>query len=402
MDLEFLQKLVIPSESKIVLLVLDGLGGLPRDSGGQTELEAANTPNLDLLAREGICGLHMPIGPGIIPGSGPSHQALFGYDPIKYQVGRGALAALGIGFDLRYEDVAARGNFCTLDEQGNIVDRRAGRIATEKNEELLDILREEVQLDGVECHLETVKDYRLLLVLHGTELSGKISDTDPQILGVPPLPPRALAPEAEHTAEIVKSFLAQTREALKDQHPANMVLLRGFAMRPRWPTLEDVFGVRAAAIAAYPMYRGLGKLVGMTTFATGDQIEEEFATLEQEWDNFDFFFVHIKKTDSYGEDGNYDAKAHHIEEVDALIPRLMALNPDVVIVTGDHSTPSTLKTHSWHPVPVLIHSPNCRPDPVTAFGERPCMFGGLGPRIPAVDLMPIAMANAGRLTKFGA
>jgi 2,3-bisphosphoglycerate-independent phosphoglycerate mutase len=402
MDLEFIKSLVVPADTKIVLLVMDGLGGAPLEVGGPTELEAADTPNLDELATQGICGLHQPIGPGITPGSGPSHQALFGYDPIKYQVGRGALSALGIDFDLQFSDVAARGNFCTVNEKGEVIDRRAGRISTEKNQELLELLRDQVHLDGAECYLRTVKEYRFLLVLRGEGLSGELADTDPQETGVQPLPPKALEPEAERTAEIVTNFVQQARQTLADHHPANMVLLRGFAQRPDWPTMQDVFGLRAAAIAAYPMYRGLAKLVGMTTFATGDAIEDEFAKLEQEWQNFDFFFVHIKKTDSYGEDGNFEKKVALIEEVDRLVPRITNLKPDVVIVTGDHSTPALIKSHSWHPVPVLLTSPYCRPDDVKYFGERTCVNGALGPRLAAVDIMPIALANAQRLTKFGA
>jgi 2,3-bisphosphoglycerate-independent phosphoglycerate mutase len=383
------------------LLVMDGLGGLPMEPGGLTELETAHTPNLDRLAAHGICGLHQPVAPGITPGSGPSHLALFGYDPIKYQVGRGVLSALGIDFDLKANDVAARGNFCTLDDNGRVADRRAGRIPTEKNEELCALLHQ-IRLPGVEVFVETVKEYRLLLVLRGDGLSGELSDTDPQEIGEEPLEPKPLSAEAEETANLVQEFIDRARQILADHHPANMILLRGFSQLPDWPSFEKAFGLRAAAIAAYPMYRGVAKLVGMDVLTTGVSVGEELETLEAHWKDYDYFFFHVKPIDSAGEDGDFDRKVRLIEEVDAAVPRLLALEPDVLLVTGDHSTPSLLKYHSWHPVPVLLWSRHCRTDGVDRFGERACMAGGLGPRIPAVDLMPLALANAMRLEKFGA
>lgn len=401
MDFDETKKLVKENHSKILLLVMDGLGGLPDMPRGKTALEAAHTPNLDQLASEGVCGLHVPVADGITPGSGPSHLGLFGYDPLQFQVGRGVLSALGIDFDLQRGDVAARGNFCTVDEQGKVTDRRAGRISSQKNQELLSLLRD-IQLDGTDYFLETIKEYRLLLVLRGEELSSKINGTDPQATGVRPEKPRALNPSARKTADLVESFLNQAARILKDQHPANMILLRGFSSKPQWPSVSELYGLQAAAIAAYPMYRGVAKLVGMQALETGDEIEAEVATLENEWDHYDYFFLHIKKVDSYGEDGNIERKSALIEQVDTYIPRLMDLNPDVLVVTGDHSTPAVLKSHSWHPVPVILWSKVCRSDEVTCFGERACMQGGLGPRLPSKELMPIALANAMRLEKFGA
>lgn len=401
MNFSIIRDLVERAETKIVLLVLDGLGGLPAEKGGATELEAADTPILDRLATDGICGLHQPVAPGITPGSGPSHLALFGYDPLKYQVGRGVLSALGIDFDLGPNDVAARGNFCTLDDQGRVADRRAGRIPTEKNKELCERLRE-IELPGVEVFVETVKEYRLLLVLRGEGLSGDLADTDPQEIGERPLDPEPLSTGAKRTAGLVREFVEQARDVLADHHPANMILLRGFSKLPDWPSFEQVFGLRAAAIAAYPMYRGVAKLVGMEVLETGVDVEEEMDVLEQHWQDYDFFFLHVKPIDSAGEDGDFDRKVSLIEEVDAVMPRLLKLQPDVLVVTGDHSTPSLLKYHSWHPVPVLLWSKHCRADSVNRFGERACMGGGLGSRLPAVDLMPLALANALRLEKFGA
>ncbi|MFW6120845.1 MAG: 2,3-bisphosphoglycerate-independent phosphoglycerate mutase [Petrotogales bacterium] len=401
MDLDFIRKLIKPADTKIVLLVIDGLGGLPRELDNLTELEAANTPNLDSLAARGICGLQQPVRPGITPGSGPGHLSLFGYDPIKYQVGRGVLSALGIDFELKPQDLAARGNFCTIDENGKVVDRRAGRIPTKKNRELCNLLRK-IELPDVDVFVETVKEYRLLLVLRGKDLSNKITDTDPQKIGKKPLQLKSLSSEGEYTVKLVKQFLKQASEILADKHPSNMLLLRGFSKRPNWPLFGDVYGLKSAAIAAYPMYRGLAKLLGMSILETGQSITDEFTTLKKNWDEFDFFYTHIKKSDSTGEDGDFDRKVAIIEEVDKEIPKLLDLNPDVVIVSGDHSTPSLLKYHSWHPVPTILWSKHCRVDKVDHFGERGCIAGGLGPQIPAVDLMPLALANAMRLEKFGA
>jgi 2,3-bisphosphoglycerate-independent phosphoglycerate mutase len=399
-DFELMRELQISNDSKIVMLVLDGLGGLPFEPGGPTELEAARTPNLDQLAAGSLCGLSLPIRSGITPGSGPAHLSLFGYDPLKYEIGRGVLEALGIGFDLQDQDVAARGNFCTVDGKGLITDRRAGRIPTGKNIELCKLLRD-IDLPGVQIFVETVKEYRFVLVLRGEGLEGDLTETDPQQLGVPPLPVEALVPKAEQTAQLFNQWIAQARGILGDQHPANMVTLRGLAKNPGLPSMEKVYGLRAAVIASYPMYRGVAKLVGMDVLDTGEMLEEEVETLRAHFSDYDFFFVHVKKTDSAGEDGDFERKVSIIEHVDELVPAILDLKPEVLIVTGDHSTPALLKSHSWHPVPTLLHSRYCRADPTEEFSERGCSRGALG-RFPAVDLMPIAMANALRLAKYGA
>lgn len=399
-DFELMRELQIANGSKIVMLVMDGLGGLPMEAGGPTELEAARTPNLDRLAVESLCGLSVPIGPGITPGSGPAHLALFGYDPLKYEIGRGVLEALGIGFDLHDEDVAARGNFCTVDEKGLITDRRAGRISTEKNIELCKLLNG-IKLPDVQVFVETVKEHRFVLVLRGEGLTGGLTETDPQQLGVPPLPVEALLPEAERTAQLFNQWVAQAGEILADQRPANMVTLRGLAKNPGLPSMREVYGLRAAAIASYPMYRGVAKLVGMAVLDTGETVEEEIETLRTHFENYDFFFVHVKKTDSAGEDGDFQRKVSVIEHVDELVPAILDLKPEVLIVTGDHSTPALLKSHSWHPVPTLLHSRYCRTDQTDEFSERGCSRGALG-RFRVIDLMPLAMANALRLTKYGA
>lgn len=404
MDFDVIKSLVIKGEKlgKIVLLVMDGLGGMPMEPGGKTELEAANTPNMDKLAVSSMLGLHQSIRTGITPGSGPAHLGLFGYDPLKYEVGRGALSALGIDFDLHDSDVAARGNFCTVDEQGLVSDRRAGRIPTEICEHLCDMLNEKVSIPGVEVFLRPVKEYRFLLVLRGEGLKANIAETDPLSVGEKPLPATAMDQASEKAAEYAREFVRQAAEILKDEHPANMLLLRGFAQIPEWPKFPEIYNLKSIAIAMYPMYRGVAKLVGMDSPAAAHDYEEEIDMLEENWDKYDFFFVHIKKTDSYGEDGNFAAKVGEIEKVDKLLPRILALDPDVLIITGDHSTPALMKSHSWHPVPVLFYSKLCRPDNVISFGERACTQGALGGRFPAFELMPLAMAHAGRLEKYGA
>jgi 2,3-bisphosphoglycerate-independent phosphoglycerate mutase len=398
--LDVIAPLVVSNDSKIVLLSLDGLGGLPRPESGKSELETAGIPNLNRLASESACGLLRHVAPGITPGSGPGHLGLFGYDPLRYLVGRGVLEALGIEFDLRAGDVAARGNFCTVDAAGLITDRRAGRIPTETCVRLVERLRA-IRFPGVDVLVEAVKEHRFVLVLRGDGLGGKLSETDPQALGKPPLPVRGLDPASSRTAELVNAFVEQARRILADAAPANMILLRGFDRLPDLPRFPTVFGLRAAAIAAYPMYRGLAKVVGMDVVKTGSTFADEIATLRQHWQSYDFFFVHYKDTDKAGEDGDFDAKVAALERFDAALPDVEALSPDVLVVSGDHATPSILAAHGWQPVPVAIRSRYAGADPVTAFNERACAGGTLG-IVPAQYLMPIVMANALRLTKFGA
>jgi len=400
LSLEQLKEISRQTDSKIVLMVIDGLGGLPRPETGRTELETAHTPNLAELASKGTCGLTEPVSIGITPGSAPGHLALFGYDPVKCLVGRGILEALGIDFDLKKGDVAARGNFCTIDEKGLVSDRRAGRISTEENAKLCKKLSK-IKLEGAQVLVAPVKEHRFLLVLRGEGLTGDASDSDPEVVGVTPLKIVAHSPKGKKTAKLANQFIDKAKAVLAGSHPANMVLLRGFSQHPALPTMNEIFKLNPAAIAAYPMYRGLAKLVGMKLLDTGVTIGEEFDTLAKHYAEHDFFFIHFKKTDSSGEDGDFDAKVRVLEEIDKYLPKITALNPDVLIVTGDHSTPAMLKGHSWHPVPIVLHSKWCRADHVHEFGETACASGGLG-RFPAVEVMPLAMANALKLTKFGA
>ncbi|HUG70103.1 MAG TPA: 2,3-bisphosphoglycerate-independent phosphoglycerate mutase [Pirellulaceae bacterium] len=394
------RELFVKNDSKIVMLVADGLGGLPWAAGGKTELETAKTPNLDALAAKSVQGASIPVAPGISPGSGPGHLGLFGYDPIKYLIGRGALEATGIGFELQQGDVAIRCNFCTLDANGNISDRRAGRIATEESAPLAIKLRQ-ISIPGIEIFVEPVKEHRFVVVLRGAGLGGRVRDTDPQATGVPPLAPVAEDEASQKTAEVATRFLAQAREILKAEKKANFHTMRGFAAKPDLPSYEEVYGLKAAAIAVYPMYKGLARLVGMDILGQAQTLDDQMDVLQQHWNDYDFFFIHFKYTDSTGEDGNFDAKVKRTEEFDAIIPRVLELNPTVTIVTGDHSTPSFLQNHSWHPVPTLLASNCCRPDGLTSFGEDTCIRGGLG-QFAAKHLMTLALANAGRLGKYGA
>ena len=399
-DQALIRRLSVDTPSKIVMLVVDGLGGLPDPETGLTELEAASTPNLDRLAAGGVCGLVDPVAPGITPGSAPGHIGLFGYDPLVAEVGRGVLEAVGIGFVIEPGDVAARGNFCTVDARGLVTDRRAGRISSEKGAELSGLLDGAV-IDGVSIIVRPVREHRFVAVFRGTGLAPDVSDTDPQQVGVPPLPAVAQSATARRLAGVVNRWLEQAAERLADHHPANMVLLRGFSGHPRFDTFEEVYKLRAAAIAVYPMYRGLASLLGMETLQTGSTFADEVRTLRDNYRGYDFFFIHVKGADSAGEDGDFARKVSVIETVDAGLPELLSLSPEVLVVTGDHSTPSRLRSHSWHPVPVLLSAATCRPDRATAFSETACLDGGLG-RLPATAVMPLAMAHAGKLAKFGA
>ena len=394
------RELQVANGSKIVMLVADGLGGLPTEPGGKTELETARTPHLDRLARRGVLGASIPVAPGISPGSGPGHLALFGYDPIQYLIGRGALEATGIGFELLPGDVAVRCNFCTLDASGNIVDRRAGRIPSEQSAPLAVKLRN-ISLADVEVFVEPVKEHRFVVVFRGDGLGGHVCDTDPQATGVPPLDPVAEDAASKKTADVARRFLSQARQLLAEEAKANFHTMRGFASKPNLPSYQEVYGLRAAAIAVYPMYKGLARLVGMEIVGQAQTLEEQIGVLEQSWQDFDFFFIHYKYTDSTGEDGDFAGKVKRIEQFDDVIPRVCDLKPDVVIVTGDHSTPSYLRNHSWHPVPTLLASDCCRSDHCDQFNESACVGGGLG-QFEAKYLMTLALANAGRLGKYGA
>jgi 2,3-bisphosphoglycerate-independent phosphoglycerate mutase len=395
-----LSTLIQPATSKILLVVLDGLAGFAGPDRG-TELEEADTPNLDRLAAGGSVGLLEPVGPGITPGSGPGHLALFGYDPVDFQIGRGALSAAGLDVVLLPGDVAARANLATLDADGRIADRRAGRLPDLEAAEVVRKLTEGVAIDGVEVLFMHEAQHRVLVVLRGSGLDPQVGDTDPQALGVAPLVPVAQTPAAAHTAAVVAELDRQARAILADEPKANALLLRGFDAHRQLPTVQERYGLKAAAIAVYPMYRGIARLLGMEVVGPPATIDEQLVLLKEHWDDFDFFFFHHKPADSAGEDGNFEAKVSAIEALDAVVPVLTDMGPTVLAVTGDHATPSQMAAHSWHPVPILLSGPRIGRDDATRFGERWCTTGGLGRR-PAKDLLPIMLGAAGRLAKYGA
>ncbi len=396
---EILSEIIQKTESKILLIVLDGVGGLPKD--GKTELESANTPNLDELSKKSACGLTIPVLRGITPGSGPAHLALFGYDPIKYQIKRGILEACGLGIELEKGDVAVRGNFATLKE-GKIVDRRAGRIPSEECKRVCEKINSEIKpISGIQLILYPGEEHRFALIMRGEGLSDEIEDADPQKDGLPPKKAKPLSENARFTADVANTFIERVNEILKDSFPANTVLLRGFSKYPSIPSMRDLYLLTPVAIAHYPMYKGLAKIVGMDVIDVGPSMNELFKALKESFHKYDFFYLHIKKTDSYGEDGNFESKIKIIEEFDSILPEIIALNPDVLVITSDHSTPSLLKAHSWHPNPFLLYSKWERYGSSERFTEKECRKGSLG-IFYAKDAILLMLANALKLKKFGA
>jgi len=407
--MEVITSLVRESDAKILLIVLDGLGGLPVEEG-RTELELAQTPNLDRLARQSALGLHVPVDYGITPGSGPGHLGIFGYDPLRYEIGRGVLEALGVGLEVRETDIAVRANYATVEYVAGkpvVKDRRAGRLPTEENRRISAKLQQEVSdIEGVKVTIAPGIEHRVALLFRFPEPlpegSDEINDTDPQITGREPLRPEGKNPAAERVARVIRKFLRRAEDILKDEPRANYLLLRGFSQKPRIPSLREKFGLKSACIAVYPMYRGLAALVGMDVVSPRENtISGELEALREVWDSYDFFFLHIKKTDSYGEDGNWKGKVSVLEEFDTRLPEFLELKPDVLAITGDHSTPCLLRGHSWHPVPLLIHSPYVLGGTSERFTERECLRGEIG-IIPAEKIMNLLLANALRLEKFGA
>ncbi len=400
-DLPLLRDCFASSDAKIVMLVVDGLGGAPHPDTGKSELEAAKLPNLNALAQRSALGLTIPVLPGVTPGSGPGHMALFGYDPLKHVIGRGALEAMGVaGVDFQDGDVVARGNFCTVDANGLLVDRRAGRIPSRLSEPLCREL-DRIKVDSIDIRVYPVMDYRFVLRMRGDGLSDDLTEMDPQRTGVPLQNVKALSIKAKSAAEACNEFVRQARQLLMDEERANMVILRGFSGMPHMPSMARAYGLNPAAIAAYPMYRGLASILGMTVLPTGATFEDELDTLEARYHEHDFFFIHYKHTDTAGEDGDFDAKMKALEDLDSYLPRLLDLRPDVLLIAGDHSTPSIMANHSWHPVPLLLHSKWTGGERSDGFSERTCARGSLG-TIKAIHVMLMAMAHAGKMSRFGA
>jgi len=388
--------------SRIVLVVMDGLGGLPHPESGRTELETASTPHLDALAARSSLGMLEPVAAGITPGSGPGHLSLFGYDPVAYAIGRGVLSALGVDVELTPGDVAARLNVATFGDDGRVVDRRAERPSDDEARRVVDRVSAELrQPEDAEIRLVHEKEHRVVFLLRGEGLGAALTETDPLEPGEPPLPLEAVDDASERSAQIVRDFLDQAREILSDEPRMNGFLARGFAAFERYPSIGDRFGLRGTAIAKYPMYRGVARLVGMSVDVVPDSNEDTVSALEELWNGgHDLFFLHFKDTDTKGHDGDFDGKVRAIEEIDALVPRVLALEPDVLAFTGDHSTPALLREHSWHRVPTLVHSRWARPT-ASSFGEATCRLGDLG-AIHGTELVPLLLAHAQRLSKFGA
>ena len=404
MDYErILPEIIQKNDKKILLLVIDGIGGLPNPETGKTELETANIPNLDYFAKIGSCGLLTPVLPGITPGSGPGHIALFGYDPIEIQIGRGILECLGIGLEVKKGEIAIRGNFATIDENRIVIDRRAGRIPTEENERIVNLISENIkEIKGVKIKIKTVKEHRCAIILSGQNLSPEVSENDPGKEELPLKNIEPLSEEGKFTAEILNEFEEKVISLLKNLNSkAKCLLLRGFSTYPDIQTFENRYKLKACCIATYPMYKGISKLVGMDVIECGEKIEDEIETLKNVYNDYDFFFLHIKKTDSLGEDGNFEGKVKILEEIDRKIEPIKNMKFEAMAITGDHSTPSVLKSHSWHPVPVVVVSPNTLPDEVERFTERECSKGILG-NIYSKNLIYILLACSLKLAKFGA
>ncbi len=406
-DQELLKPLIEPNTTKLILVVMDGVGGLPVN--GTSELEKANTPNLSLLASSSACGLQVPVAYGITPGSGPGHLGIFGYNPLQYEIGRGVLEALGLGIHLTENDIAIRCNYATVIREGTktvIKDRRAGRIPTDHSKKITEMLQEKIkQIDDAQIILLPGMEHRFALVLRFSHVLEKgadaIEDTDPQKEGLEPVTPLPSNVSAKHVLEIALKFVEKAAQILKDQEKANYILLRGFSSVPKIPKFNDVYGVRSLAIATYPMYLGVAKLLGMDTVKPEGGIAQEVETLKKNYDNYDFFYLHVKKTDSNGEDGNFEGKCRVIEEFDKNLPDILSLNPDVLVITGDHSTPALIKGHSWHPVPVLLKSRYVFGRTSASFTERECLKGEFG-IFHSTDIIPLMLANGMRLKKFGA
>ena len=396
----YLTEIIRRNNTKIIMVVVDGLGGIPNPDNGLSELEFARTPNLDQLAKTSDCGVSTPVLPGITPGSGPGHLSLFGYDPIKHIIGRGALEAFGAGSELKQGEVAARGNFCTVDSSGLITDRRAGRISTSECQRLCTLLSA-ITIQQTELSILPGEGHRFTIVFKGTGLSPDISSNDPQTTGIQPLKILASNNASELMLELVEQFLNQAKELLRQEQPANMVLLRGFSSIPQIPSMACSYQLNPAAIAAYPMYRGLAQLIGMKVLPTGKTFQQEIKTLQDNYSKYDFFFVHYKDADTAGEDGSFANKVKALEYFDHFIPELINLKPAVLAIAGDHSTPAVMKGHSWHPVPFLIHSKYAIAGVTPTFSEKPCRSGSVG-NIPAQYLMLNILAHADKLTKFGA
>src|ERR1700733_6347071 len=399
-------ELTLETKAKLVLVVLDGLGDIAtKEQNYLPPLEAATTPNLDKIAKNSAQGRMIPVAPGITPGSGPGHLGLFGYDPLEYQVGRGVIEALGLGVELKPGDVCARANFATLDAKGIVTDRRAGRIATEVCEKLCAKLAAKIKKIGdTQVIIKAGKEHRFVVVFRGKGLEGPLTDADPNREGfavptVKPRDPKNL--KQKKMAKLIADFYKAALPIIAKEKPANGFLMRGIAHQPEIPLFEDRYLLKPVCLAVYPMYKGLAQLVGMTKIEGPQTVAEQFERYVAEYDNYNYFFIHYKYTDMYGEDGNFEAKKKAIEEFDAALPILLQKRPDVLAITGDHSTPCAVKGHSWHPQPVLLVSELSGWDKLDRVTETGANLGSLGV-FESKYWMRLMQANARMFDKFGA
>ena len=404
---------------KVVLVIIDGLGDRPiSELKDQTPLEAANTPNLDYFATNGITGIMNAIDVGIRPGSDTSHLAIFGYDPETHYTGRGIFEAAGIGMELKKGDIALRGNFATVTEDLIIVDRRAGRI--ENVSKLADALNG-MKIDGVRFFVKAGVMHRAGVVLRGSNLSHMVSDNDPHEVGVKVKQVKALdnTEEAKFTASVINKFLEEAHKILKEHEvnkkrrkerllEANYILLRGASKLTHFEPFEKKYKLKACCIAGAGLYKGIAKVLGMDVLqvkgATGTantDINAKFIAAKKALAKYDFVFVHIKYADNYAEDGNVFGKLKFIEKIDDALIHLIGIKDTLIVITADHSTPCKLKAHSGDPVPIVMFGEGVRTDKVKEFNERSCMQGGLG-RIKGKDLMNEILNLIGKAKLYGA
>jgi 2,3-bisphosphoglycerate-independent phosphoglycerate mutase len=397
-----MDELLLSNDNKVIFLILDGLGDIPNPAFGlKTPLETAKKPNMDNLAlTRGVLGRIIPVDIGITPGSGPGHLSLFGYDPLVHEIGRGVLEVLGLNMDLKDGDLAARANFCTI-KSGLVTDRRAGRIPTSETERFCKIINSQVEkVEGCDVIIKPGKSHRFAVIFRGKNLTDRLTDADPHKDNKPFVYTSARSPEAEFSARVVNSFIERVMDILKVEPVANGALLRGFSLKPDITPFTAKYAMKALAIATYPMYRGIAKVLGMDVRDEPANYDEAIAILKKNYNDYQFFFFHVKETDLAGEDGNFEEKVQAIENVDRFLPEIAGLDPNTLIITGDHSTPCPMKGHSWHPVPALIVTKTGETDG-QVFHEKNCRAGSIG-TIYSKDLMSLALAHGGRLDKYGA
>ncbi|MCK4443355.1 MAG: 2,3-bisphosphoglycerate-independent phosphoglycerate mutase [Thermoplasmata archaeon] len=404
---------------KILLIILDGMADRPvAVLGSKTPLQAANTPNMDWFAKNGMCGQMDPIAPGVRPGSDTSHLAILGYNPHEVYTGRGPFEAAGVGLPMEHGDIAFRCNFGTIDADGTVRDRRAGRIRKGTSEIARDL--DGMPIEGVKVIFKEATEHRAVLILRGDGLSPKVTDVDPHAVGVKYHECEALEPEAGRTAEIVNEFVERSREILADHEvnkkrlkegdfPANIILPRGSGVFPHLDSLEERFGIRSAAICGVTLIKGICRVAGMKILdvdgATGgldtDMIAKGKAAIEA-LESYDFVFLNVKAPDICGHDGDPEGKVKVAERLDMMMSfiRKELRNDVIMAVTSDHSTPVSVRDHAGDSVPLIVYGKDIRVDEVSSYDEISVTKGILG-RIRGSDLIHILLDQSGRAEKFG-